>query len=186
MNRRDTLKAVGALSLLGLTGLAEASEKKKFSDEEIDAIIAETKQMVDEIHTDQATYEEIVEVINFMWKEMGESKPTVHLMDSPIACKRANEAAEEDEFTPYWSCAIIADSAKCQVLQKHGVEFDQKQLDFFVKWTKCCPFILFDDNKVYVSKRPTIMKVNPKDTSKLYCEFDDGWKVDTRDGYKKT
>jgi len=186
MNRRDTLKAVGALSLLGFTGLAEASEKSDFSDQEIEQILAEVDVIINETHTYQATYEEVVEAVNAIWKSVGDSNPTVHLMDSPIACKSAIKAEEEGEFTPYWSVSFLAYSAQYQAMQKHGVEFDQEQLDLFVKWAKCCPFVLFKDDTVYVSKRPVIMKINPKDSKKLYCEYADGWKVDSRDGYKKT
>ena len=180
MNRRDTIKTIAASAFMGFTGLVSADQEAKmdWSDAEVEQMKKEIKRLERKIHTDQATYEEVVDVVNRVWDNLHEAHPVVHLMDSPIACKNADKGCVD--FMKYWCLNFIYDSAKFQVMKAHGTEFNEEKLQMYIDWTRCCPFILFSNETIYVSKRPIVMQCK-KDNSLHYCEFADGWNVDKRD-----
>jgi hypothetical protein len=179
MNRRDTIKTIAASAFMGFAGLvnAEQEAEMQWSDGEVKQMQKEIDELSKRIMTEQATYEEVVEIINKIWDDLEHAPPTVHLMDSPTACK--NVKKDHEEFESYWSFHFVADAAKFQVMANHGLEIDAEGLKTLVDWTRCCPFILFNDTTVYVSKRPTILQLK-QDKSLHYCEFADGWNVDRR------
>jgi len=181
MNRRDTIKTIATSALMGFTGLASAAKESKthWSDTEVEQMKKEIKSLTSQIETDQATYEEVVDIVNRIWDSLGQAHPVVHLMDSPNACKHSEKGDDDGEFIKHWSFHCVCDSAKYQVMRAHGMEFKDEEFQMYVDWTRCCPFILFSEETIYVSKRPIVVQYK-KDNSLHYCKFADGWNIDRR------
>lgn len=130
--------------------------------------------------TEQASVEDITEAVNTIWADMGQKPPQIEIMDSPIACKKACPNLKEFA-SPYWSIWFNSYSAMYDFANTIGLEMDQEKLRKFLLWTRCCPFVLFKDDFVYVSRKPISLKFN--DAGQLSCEdgpaceYADGWKI---------
>jgi hypothetical protein len=135
--------------------------------------------------TDQHTLEAVTPTINTMWEKLGAKKnPEIVLCDSPIACKKASKG--KDGLYVYWSLWLSSYAALYDYSDKIGIELDQEKLKECLAWSAHCPYILFNDDIVYVSNRPN--KVEYNDDRQLHCEdgmacsFNDGWGVYAIDG----
>jgi len=146
---------------------------------EEEALIPEYFEKYIQMQTEKQSIEDITEIVGRIWKKLEHEAPNVHVFDSPIACK--NACPDPKKFHVYWSIWFSSYAAMYDFADHIGVEFNKDDLDTFLKWTKCVPFILFDETDAYVSHRPTKLHFN--ENNQLHCEdgmacaFADGWGV---------
>ena len=130
--------------------------------------------------TEQASVEDITEAVNTVWADMDQPPPEIKIMDSPVACKK--DCPDLNAFaSPYWSIWFNSYSAMYDFANTIGMEMNQEKLRKFLLWTRCCPYVLFKDDFVYVSRKPIKLEFN--DAGQLSCEdgpaceYADGWKI---------
>lgn len=153
-----------------------SEEKRTFTKEDEELIL---KYRDEEIanQTVQPSDEEIIEAINLVWNKMDLPNPTVHILPSPMACKEAcPDLANYSKYWFLWYCSYVV---MYRFADHIGIEMDREKLDIFMKWNRCCPFVIFNEDTVYVSKKLTKLELN--DRQQLHCEdgmacqFEDGW-----------
>ena len=131
------------------------------------------------MQTEAQPDEDIVEIVGRIWKKLEHDAPKVHIMDSPIAAKEA--CPDPDNFHVYWSIWFSSYAAMYDFASNVGVEFNEDDLDTFLKWTRCIPFILFNETDAYVSRRPTELHFNEDNQlhneEGMACNCADGWGV---------
>lgn len=139
----------------------------------------EEEQRINEIfeahithQTEQVPDEDIVNTIHLFWKEMGKETPQVIIFDTPKECKAACVADGNnlDQFNFYWGMWLASYAATYEFAQTIGVEFNKHNLDLFNAWSKNCSFVLFDDTRVYASRKMTTLNFN--DAGQLHCDDD--------------
>lgn len=139
------------------------------------------------IQTEQFSEERIRNIVHFIWKDMGYSAPEVVVCRSPVECdERAEKEDPENEYQPYWNIWLTSYAATYEFAKALGQQFPEEKYEEFVEWAKCCPFILFSDNRVYVSLRPIELHMdeqrrlhNPDGPAVLYA---DGWAIYAMNG----
>lgn len=150
--------------------------KKSFTPEE-ESLIEETFNRYIEQQTEAVPDADIVAIIKELWMEMGKGAPEITVHDSPAACKAA--CPDTSSFSTYWNMWLCSYAATYDFAQQIGVEFDQKKFRLFQEYCRCCPFILFNDNRVYASRK--LVELHFNDNSQLHnesgmaCKFADGW-----------
>jgi len=128
--------------------------------------------------TEQVSREETVDIINKLWDRQGLKPPKVIIKESPAACKNA---CGDRDFSSYWSLWHCSYAAMYDFGREIGIEMDQESLEIFLAWCKCCPFIMFDEHTVYVSRKPVELYYD--DENRLHneegmsCRFEDDWGV---------
>lgn len=161
-------------------------QKKEFTEEELALIDQVHKEYID-MQTVQEPLEDITHAINEIWKFCGVDKtPKIIVCDSPIACKNQSVADGHTDLTEYWSIWYVGYNAMYDFGARIGLEIDKDKLELFSNWVRCCPFVLFNEDIVYVSRKPTALHFN--DNQQLHCEdgmsceFADGWGIWTLNG----
>lgn len=178
------------------SGLANAAgkvvKKKEFTPEEL--------ALIDKIHdehiADQTvthSLEDITSAVAAIWKYCDvDTPPKVVLCDSPIACKKQLKAdgykcgPGKGELTEYWSIWYVGYLAMYDFGDRIGLNLDKSKLALFKNWVQCVPFCVFNNDVIYVSRKPTKMCFN--DQQQLHCEdgksceYADGWGIWTING----
>ena len=158
--------------------MAFDSKKTEFNEEEL-ALIDTVYDEYIKMQSTQVADEDIRAVINDIWKDMELAPPEVIILESPIACKRA--CPDISQYANYWNMWLCSYAATYDFAQRIGVEFDQEKYRKFHEWCRCCPFVLFNDTRVYVSRKPVRIDFNAN--SQLHCEdgmaceYSDGWGI---------
>ena len=164
------------------------AKKQSFTPEE-EALIPEFFEKYLKQQTEQASLEDITKAVNTIWADMGQAPPEIKVMDSPIACKKDCPNLK-DFASPYWSIWFNSYAAMYDFANTIGLEMDQEKLEKFLLWTRCCPFILFKDDFVYVSRKP--IKLGFNDAGQLHCDdgpaclYADGWSIWSLNGVAVT
>ena len=131
--------------------------------------------------TTQETEEDIRAAVQGIWDMEFKITPEVIVCDSPVACKKQSIADGHKNMTEYWSMWYVGYAAMYDFANRIDLEMDQEKLVPFLNWVRCCPFVLFDENTVYVSRKPTEIHFNDNDQlhneSGMSCEFADGWGI---------
>jgi hypothetical protein len=134
--------------------------------------------------TYQVTDDEIKNIITLVWQDLGKEAPEIIVLDSPAACKRA--CPDISEYSTYWNMWLCSYAATYEFAKTLGTKFDESKLTRFLEWCRCCPFILFTDNKVFASRKPVSMKINDAgqfhSTTGKSFEYADGWGGYTMNG----
>lgn len=158
-------------------------KKTEFTPEEEALIPVYYKKYLDQ-QTEQASLEDIHEAIEITWKALGLEKPEIILCDSPDACR--NACPDVENYDTYWSTWFASYAAMYDFADRIGLEMDQDKLKAFLLWGNSCPFILFNEDRVYVSKSPISLHFNDNrqlhNDSGMSCEFSDGWGIWNIDG----
>jgi hypothetical protein len=173
------------------------TEKKTSFTAEEEALIPEFFDKYLKQQTEQASVEDITEAVNTIWGDMDKSHPEIHIHESPVACKKAceeyktaNKKKKIEEFNSYWSIWFSSYAAMYDFADTIGLEMDQDKLKKFLLWSRCCPFILFNEQTVYVSRKPVEIHFNEdgqlhNDTG-MSCSYADGWGIWTLNGVNVT
>jgi hypothetical protein len=161
-------------------------KKKEFTPEEL-ALIDQVHQEYVEMQTRQEPPADIDQAVAAIWKFCGVNKPPkVVVCDSPISCKKQSKLDGDNDLTEYWSIWYVGYCAMYDFGSRIGLDIDKEKLALFSNWVRCCPFVLFNEDKVYVSKKPTQLHFNDnQQLSSEYgksCEFADGWGIYTING----
>jgi len=169
--------------------MAKAKAKKDSFTPEEEALIPEFFDKYIKQQTEQASLEDITKAVNIIWADMKQEPPEIMVLDSPIACKK--HCPDLKEFaSPYWSIWFNSYAAMYDFANTIGLEMDQEKLEKFLLWTRCCPFVLFKDDFVYVSRKPTTLEFN--DAGQLHCDdgpaclYKDGWAIWSLNGVAVT
>lgn len=150
--------------------------KKSFTPEE-EALIEVTFKKYIAQQTEAVSDDDIKKIITELWLEMGKAAPEITVHDSPMACK--NACPNTSEFSTYWNMWLCSYAATYDFAKQIGVEFDEKKFRLFQEYCRCCPFILFNDNRVYASRK--LVELHFNDNAQLHnesgmaCKFADGW-----------
>jgi hypothetical protein len=161
-------------------------KKKEFTQEELELIDIVHQEYID-MQTRQEPQPDIEDAVANIWKFCGvDKKPTVITCDSPISCKQQSKKDNRNDLTEYWSIWYVGYNAMYDFGQRIGLDIDKEKLKLFSDWVRCCPFVLFNEDLVYVSRKPKTLAFN--DNQQLHldngksCEFLDGWGIYTIDG----
>ncbi len=163
---------------------------------------AEELALIDVVHAEWIGYqtfqqpeETVISAVAgiFEYCEIGPC-PMVIMCDSPLDCKKRAVAdgytIEKDRpnsLVEYWSIWYVGYCAMYDFGSRIGLDLDDRKLKLFSNWVKCCPFILYNKDVVYVSRVPHTLNFD-KDSQKLHCEtgksceFNDGWGIWTLEG----
>jgi len=161
-------------------------KKKEFTPEEL-AMIDQVHQEYIDMQTRQEPVEDIKSAVAAIWKFCGVNKaPEVIICDSPVACKKQSKVDGRNDLTEYWSIWYVGYNAMYDFGCRIGLDIDKEKLALFSNWVRCCPFVLFNEDVVYVSRKPTQLHFNDNqqlscETGKS-CEFADGWGIYTING----
>jgi hypothetical protein len=157
--------------------------KTEFTPEE-EALIPVYYQKYMDQQTQQQPEEDIRQIINTIWKDMGFAEPTITILDSPKACKKA--CPDFNKFDSYWGLWLVPYAATYDFAQQIGINLDSDKLHKFLLWARCCPYILFDEHTVYVSRKPVEIHYNDAgqlhNESGMSCRFADNWGIWTING----
>ena len=130
--------------------------------------------------------EDICQAVRDIWNMEFKTTPEVIVCDSPIACKKQGQADGRDTLTEYWSMWYVGYAAMYGFAQRINLDMDQEKMIPFLNWVRCCPFALFNENVVYVSRKPTEIHFNDNqqlhNESDMSCKFADGWGIYTING----
>ena len=136
--------------------------------------------------TTQEPLEDIKSAVQAIWDLEFKTTPEVIVCDSPVACKKQSIADGHKNMTEYWSMWYVGYAAMYDFANRIDLEMDQEKLVPFLNWVNCCPFVLFDENTVYVSRKPTEIHFNDNDQlhneEGMSCSFADGWGIYTING----
>lgn len=104
------------------------------------------------MRTQNVDDQDIINVVNEVWAASNlPSKPQIIILDSPSECKAA--CPNLSEFTEYDSEPLYDYAATFEFCAETGVEFDKEMYRRFMEWCRCCPFMLYNDTTVYVSRK---------------------------------
>lgn len=151
---------------------------------EEEALIKVVQKEYIDLQTQQQPVEDIELAVATIWEMMDYPKPKVIIEDSPISCKKA--CPDTNNFAFYWSLWYCSYAAMYDFANRIGVEMDQDKLNKFLLWTRCCPFVLFNEDTVYVSRKP--VELHFDDERRLHneegmsCRFEDDWGIWTVNG----
>ncbi len=141
------------------------------------------------LQTEQPPKKEIVRVINKFWKMQGYKNPKVLIADSPFhANKIKNKIENGGSMVAYWSGWYASCVAMCDFCQNIDLDVDKSKYNDLYDWVYCCPYILFNETDVIVSKKP--IEVHFNDMGQLHNEsgksikFSDGWGTWTLNGVR--
>jgi hypothetical protein len=159
--------------------------KKKELTEEEKALIPVFYEKYLNQHTEQVPFEDVQKAVNLLWAELNHGSPTVVLCDSPNSCRDQclADGHSLNDFDTYWATWFTAYSAMYDFANTIGVEMDQKKLELFLAWGRCCPFILFAKagDKVYVSRNPIELYLDENkrlhNDNGMAVRYNDGWGV---------
>lgn len=151
------------------------TEKRDFTPEE-EAKIIEIRDRHIANQTVQPSDEEVHAAINRVWDIMELPHPTIHILPSPKACKEAcPDLANYSKYWFLWYCSYVV---MYEFAEYIGLEMDQEKLKTFKMWNNCCPFVIFNEDTVYVTKKPVEIHLN--DRQQLHNE--NGMSVKFEDG----
>jgi len=151
----------------------------------IDAVLkskieAKTRQILAELsimQTTQQADDDIKLAVWQIWEKMGRGIPEVTICDSPLACSKA--CPNPEDYSKYWSLTQIASLAMFQAAKELGCELDEENYNIFKMYVECCPFLMFTETQVYVSRRPEELHFDDDNLghndSGPMCKFPDGW-----------
>lgn len=92
--------------------------------------------------------------IKHVWnKLLGLREPEIIICDSPTACWVA--CPDKNNFTPYFSFWLSAYAGLYEYAHECGVPTNRENLEIFLMWSENCPFVLYNDSTVYVSRKLT-------------------------------
>jgi len=196
MNKMEEIGDGSAMADAAGEVIADTVKKKKeYTPDEL-ALIETVRLEHIARQTQQEPYEKVVEAVAAIWKYCGEEKaPKVILCDSPIDCKKKavadgyntkGEKGDPKKLTEYWSIWYVGYNAMYDFGNRIGLDIDKSKLELFNNWVMCCPFVLFNTDVCYVSRKPHTLVFNEQqqlhnETAKS-CEFNDGWGIWTLNG----
>jgi hypothetical protein len=131
--------------------------------------------------TTQSSDEEVKDAINAVWGESFKLTPEVIICESPLDCKKRAKKDGFSELAEYWSMWYVSYASMYDFADRIGLQMNQENLTMFLNWVKCCPYVTFNKDRVYVSKKPTSIVFN--DDGQLHneegksAEFADGWGI---------
>jgi len=141
------------------------------------------------LQTTQEKKTVINKIVNEIWTMCGWNKPKVILCNSPIACRercQKEHGPKADDFATYWSIWFAGYLATYDFARAIGIELDDEKYDLFDRWTRSCPFILFNEEVVYVSRKPEEIHFNDEgqlhNEEGMSCRFKDGYGIYTISG----
>jgi hypothetical protein len=146
---------------------------------EEEVLVKEVFEKYIAMQTLDASEADIINIVNLIWGDIGLAPPKVILCDSPAHCKKT--CGNTEGYLTYWNMWLCSYAATYDFAQQIGVEFDKDKLHRFLEWCRCCQFVLFNDDVVYVSRKPVTLKFN--DAGQLHnsegksCEYADGWGI---------
>lgn len=153
----------------------------KLTEKEL-ALVEETNQEYLAMQTVQEKDDLIIATLGDIWKYCGTEKPPkVTICLSPIDCKKKADADGMQNMREHWSMWYAGYDAVYGFSKKIGIEIDEEKVDLFSRWVRCCPFLIYDDDNAYVSRKPC--KITFNDNNQLHnesgmaCEYMDGWGV---------
>lgn len=140
-----------------------------------------------DMQTEKEPHDRIRSAVNALWAFRDLDAPEIIICKSPVECRdQCRESNNLDDFAEYWSIFYIPYCAIYDYCDQIGIEFDQNLLNIFRDWVHCCSFVLFNNEKVYVSERPNTIMFNEDDVlhneEGKSVEFDDGWGVYSLNG----
>jgi hypothetical protein len=186
----NKLEEIGDGSAMAKEANKVVQKKKEFTPEELNLIDTVRNEHLDD-QTTQQPYEKVVEAVHAIWTycDAKNKTPKVILCDSPLACKKQSKAdgfksSEQDKengVTEYWSIWYAGYNAMYDFGVRIGMDLDLAKFKLFNAWVQCCPFVLFNGDVVYVSRKPHTLKFNEQqqvhsEDSKA-CEYNDGWGI---------
>jgi len=154
-------------------------EEEIMIQEEFEATLANQTQLQDP--------EEVKAAVADIWQgafpELNGKVPEVVMCDSMLDCFNTakKQGLDPTEMADYWSIWYVGYASMYQLADRIGLEMDQEKLKSFSAWVKNCPYILFNEEIVFVSKKPVSLHLN--DDGQLHneegkaCEFRDGWGI---------
>lgn len=134
------------------------------------------------ILTEQKPEKYVKNFVNDFWQELGWSKPKkIIICDSPIACReRAKKDHKKiDDFSSYFTIWFTGYLAAFEFSEKIGYAIDKEKFDHYTRLINSIPFIFFNEEYVYVSKKLTDVHFN--DDNQLHNE--NGMALKFMDGY---
>jgi hypothetical protein len=147
----------------------------------------EIRQKYIKIQTERFSDERINNIVGFVWTHLGYEKPKVIVCDSPFDCLvRSSVDYPDIEFQSYWNIWLTSYAATYEFAVAIGHKFPEDNYAEFVEWAKCCPYVLFGDDVVYVSRRPSELHIDESD--RLHREdgpailYADGWSIYAMNG----
>jgi hypothetical protein len=162
----------------------ELSNMKDELTPEEEALIPVYYQKYMDQQTEQQPVEDIHKIINSIWKDMRFSSPEIIILDSPKSCKKA--CPDLSNFDTYWGLWLVPYAATYDFAKNIGISLNQEKLEKFLLWSRCCPYVLFNEETVYVSRKP--VEIHYNDAGQLHnengmsCRFADDWGIWTING----
>lgn len=135
--------------------------KTEFTPEE-EARINETFEKHIAFQTTPVRDEDIINTVKMFWTEMSKPEPEIFIFDTPKECKKAcrEHGHDVNSFHTYWGMWLASYAATYEFAETIGVEFNEHNLKLFNAWSDNCSFVLFNDEKVYVSRKLTQLHFN--------------------------
>jgi hypothetical protein len=163
--------------------MAIDKNKTEFTAEE-EALIQTVFNEYIDMQCKQVPEEDVVSIINDIWADMDLAPPEVVVLESPAACKKA--CPDMSEYATYWNMWLCSYAATYDFAKRIGVEFDEEKYRKFYQWCERCPFVLFNETKVFVSRKPVKLHFNSNGQlhcdDGMSCEYSDGWGIYTING----
>jgi hypothetical protein len=175
--------------LPSITDVAKSDTFKSALTPEEEALIPYYRDKHIKLQTTQSSYKDIKNIVNIIWGMCKWPKPTVLLCDSPIACRKRciKEYGNDKNFDIYWSIWFAEYLATYDYAQNVcGIKLDTNKYILFEAWTLGCPFVLFNENICYVSRKP--VEIHFDEDGKLHndrgmsCRFADNYGIYTLHG----
>ena len=160
------------------------TEKKQSFTPEEEALIIRIRDKYIRMQTEQQPFEDIQLAVNKIWDMMELPHPKVIVMDSPASCKKAcPDLAKYSKYWFLWYCSYVV---MYDFASQIGLEMDKEKLETFLLWNRCCPFVLFNEDTVYVSKKPEELHFNDNQVlhndAGMSVRYADDWGIWTFNG----
>jgi len=153
------------------------TEKRQGFTPEEEAQIAVIRDKYVAMQTEQQPDEDIIQAVSRVWKMMDLEAPEVIICESPVACVDA--CPDLSQFSKYWFLWYCSYVVMYEFARDIGLEMDEDKLETFLLWNRCCPFVLFNEKTVYVSRKPEELHFNdaqqPHNEEGPTCRYPDGW-----------
>jgi len=152
--------------------------KTEFTQEELDLIPKFRVKYLNQVKITQPD-DEIKSIITEIWADLKYDAPEITIHDSPKACMEACPNAQD--MNKYWSLWLMPYVAVYDYCKTIGLNMDDEKLTKLMRWTNSCPFILFDQMRVYASRN--LVEHHYNDTMQLHNEsgmsasFADSWGI---------
>lgn len=159
--------------------------KTEFTPEE-EALIEQVRDEYISSQTVTQPDDQIEKVVKEVWQIVFSTEPEVIICDSPIQCRDTAEKDGHSDLATYWSFWYVGHVAMYDFAKRINLEIDEEKFEILSKWSEACPFVMFDENIVYVSRRPVEIHFNDEgqlhNEEGMSCAFADGWGIYTLNG----